>query len=58
VPGQRKCALPRAGTGVLNWPLFVDLLRGTGFDGALVIEHLKEPEIPETVDFVRRQMAA
>ena len=58
VPGQRKCALPRAGTGVLNWPLFVDLLRGTGFDGALVIEHLREPEIPETVDFVRRQMAA
>jgi sugar phosphate isomerase/epimerase len=58
VPGQRKCALPRAGTGVLHWPLFVDLLRGTGFDGALVIEHLREPEIPETVEFVRRQMAA
>ncbi|MBI3969858.1 MAG: sugar phosphate isomerase/epimerase [Chloroflexi bacterium] len=57
VPGQRKCALPRAGTGVLNWPLFVRLLRQTGFDGALVIEHLKEPEVEETRDFVRAQLA-
>jgi sugar phosphate isomerase/epimerase len=58
VAGQRKCALPRAGTGELHWPLFVELLRGTGFDGALVIEHLAEPEIDETVAFVRRQLAA
>jgi sugar phosphate isomerase/epimerase len=57
VPGQRKCALPRAGTGQLNWPLFVELLRGAGFDGALVIEHLKEPEIDETVAFVRARLA-
>lgn len=57
VPGQRKCALPRAGTGVLDWPLFVQLLRGTGFDGALVIEHLKEHEAPETRDFVLQQLS-
>src|SRR5581483_1018568 len=58
VPGQRKCALPRAGTGVLNWPLFVHLLRESGYDGALVIEHLKEPEIEPTRDFVCAQLAA
>ena len=57
VPGKRKCTLPRAGTGVLNWPLFLRLLHDAGYDGPLVIEHLREPEIAETRDFVRGQMA-
>jgi sugar phosphate isomerase/epimerase len=57
VPGKRKCALPRAGTGALNWPLFLRLLHDAGYDGALVIEHLREPEIAETRDFVIGQLA-
>lgn len=54
IPGRRTCELPRAGTGVLNYPLYIRLLRDAGYDGALIIEHLREPEIPETRDYVRR----
>jgi sugar phosphate isomerase/epimerase len=55
-PGALKPALPGPGQGVLNYPEYIKLLRAEGYDGPLVIEHLTEPEVPDAVGFVRRQL--
>lgn len=52
-----KPALPGPGQGVLNYPLYLELLAEHGYDGPLIIEHLTEAEVPEAVEFMREQLA-
>ncbi len=53
VEGDR-CTTPRAGTGVLDYPLFIELLRRFGYQGPLILEHLREEEVPASRDYVLR----
>lgn len=55
-PGGTECIRPAAGTGVLNYPRYLDLLRRSGYDGALVMHSLEESEIPSSAAYVRRFM--
>jgi len=47
-----KVTTPRAGTGKLNWPLFVKLLNQYQPSAPLVLEHLNQNEVEETKAFV------
>lgn len=47
--------LPAAGTGVLNYPLYLRLLAGLNRDLFLVIEHLDLPDVPRARDYVLSQ---
>lgn len=53
-PGGAECVRPAAGTGVLNYPKYIDLLRQSGYDGALVMHSLDESEVPASAAYVRR----
>jgi L-ribulose-5-phosphate 3-epimerase len=48
---------PRAGTGALDYPTFARLMQQYQPDAPLVLEHLRESEVPETVAYVRRFFA-
>jgi sugar phosphate isomerase/epimerase len=41
-PGGTECIRPAAGTGVLDYPRYLHLLRQSGYDGALVMHSLEE----------------
>ncbi len=56
-PGSALPALPAPGQGILDYPLYLRLLREHDYDGALVIEHLTEQEIEAAVAFLRQQLA-
>lgn len=43
-----------AGQGVLDFPLYVRLLRRCGYDGALVMHGLSERQVPESRRFLER----
>lgn len=45
----------KAGSGRVDYPLFMDLLHGHGYDGPLILEFLREDEIPEAMEFVAHQ---
>ena len=47
--------LPAAGTGVLNYPLYLRLLAGLNRELFLVIEHLTLPDVPRARDYVLGQ---
>lgn len=47
--------LPAAGTGVLNYPLFLRLLAGLNRDLFLVLEHLALADVPRARDYVLSQ---
>jgi sugar phosphate isomerase/epimerase len=51
-------AVRPAGAGVIPWRRYVDLLRDTGFIGALVMHGLDEGDVPAAVDFLRSVIAA
>jgi sugar phosphate isomerase/epimerase len=55
-PGGDECIRPAAGTGVLDYPRYLHLLRQSGYDGALVMHSLEEPEVPASAAYVRRFM--
>jgi len=44
----------RAGTGRLDYRAFISLLGRLGREVALCIEHARENEVPETVDYIQR----
>lgn len=46
-----------AGQGVLDYPFFLEKLRGTGFDGPLVTHGLSADEAPSVAAFLRGQLA-
>jgi hypothetical protein len=41
---------------MLNYALYLDLLRQSGYDGALVMHSLEEAEVPASAAYVRRFM--
>jgi sugar phosphate isomerase/epimerase len=47
-----------AGSGIVPWRRYVELLGGTGFDGALAMHGLDEPDVPQAVRFLRGIMPA
>ncbi|HOX57662.1 MAG TPA: sugar phosphate isomerase/epimerase [Candidatus Paceibacterota bacterium] len=49
--------LPAAGTGVLNYPLYLRLLAGLNRELFLVLEHLTLPDVPRARDYVLSQFA-
>ncbi|HEU0168118.1 MAG TPA: sugar phosphate isomerase/epimerase [Chloroflexota bacterium] len=56
-PGGTECVRPAAGTGVLDYPRYMQLLRATGYDGALIMHSLAEREVPTSAAYVRRHLA-
>ena len=55
-PGGSECVRPAAGTGILDYPRYLRLLRASGYDGALVMHSLAEHEVPTSGAYVRRFM--
>jgi sugar phosphate isomerase/epimerase len=51
---EGRITTPRAGTGVLDYPEFIRLLRKCQPDAPLVLEHLREEEVPQTVAYMRQ----
>jgi sugar phosphate isomerase/epimerase len=47
-----------AGTGVLDYGHYLKLLEAAGYRGPLIMHSLQESEVPATVAFLRRQLAA
>jgi sugar phosphate isomerase/epimerase len=45
-----------AGTGLLDYDLYLSQLRATGFDGPLVAHGLTEDQVPACVAFLRRKL--
>jgi sugar phosphate isomerase/epimerase len=45
-----------AGTGLLDYGLYLDLLRRSGFAGSLILHSLGEEEVPFSLGFVRGKM--
>jgi sugar phosphate isomerase/epimerase len=41
-----------AGTGVMNYRLYIDLLRQAGYDGALILHTLREDQVSASVGFL------
>ncbi|MCC3374190.1 sugar phosphate isomerase/epimerase [Cohnella sp. REN36] len=44
-----------AGTGQIDYPLFMDLLIGSGYDDHLILEFLREDQIAQGIAFVEEQ---
>lgn len=42
-----------AGTGVLNYSLYIKLLREIGYAGPLILHGLSEQEVPVSVSYVK-----
>jgi len=55
-PGMGKCDLPAPGQGQLDYRHYLALLRQRGYDGALIIEHLGEAEVPAAKAYVERYL--
>ena len=49
-----KIDTPRAGTGKLDYETFARLVAQYQPDAPLVLEHLNQEEVPETLAYVRR----
>lgn len=47
-----------AGTGLLDYDLYVRLLRAAGYDGPLILHSLREEQVPGCVAFLRGRLAA
>ena len=57
-PGGHECIRPAAGTGLLDYPTYLRLLRECGYDGGLIMHSLEEHEVPSSRDYVRRHLEA
>lgn len=56
-PGGDECVRPAAGTGVLDYALYMRLLYASGFDGGLIMHSLDEAEVPASQAYVERYLA-
>jgi sugar phosphate isomerase/epimerase len=45
-----------AGTGVLDYDYYLKLLRGVGYNGALILHGLREDQAVESVAFLRKKL--
>jgi len=55
-PGGDECIRPAAGTGVLDYAVYMRLLRESGYDGGLIMHSLSEAELPMSRDYVRSHL--
>lgn len=46
LPGDDHCGYGAAGKGLLDYPLYLRLLRETGYRGAIILHSLEETDIP------------
>ena len=46
-----------AGTGLLDYDLYIELLRAGGYDGPLILHGLSEEEVKDATAFLRRKLA-
>jgi sugar phosphate isomerase/epimerase len=51
-PGREECVRPAAGTGILDYPLYLRLLREAGYTSALIMHSLTEAELPASKEYV------
>lgn len=51
-PGRDECVRPAAGTGVLDYALYLNLLRESGYTGGLIMHSLSEAELPASQAYV------
>ena len=58
VQGNGQLRHLAAGRGALDYDHYLSLLEGCGFDGPLILHELKEPEVAESVAFLRRKLKA
>lgn len=56
MPGDELPGLPGPGKGILNYPLYLQLLLEDDYDGPLIMEHMTEAQIPECIEFVQGQI--
>ena len=56
-PGEHHCRYAAAGQGRLDYPLYLRLLRETGYRGAIIMHSLDEADIPAATAHLRRAMA-
>ena len=47
-----------AGTGVLDYDRYIRLIRGTGYDGALILHGLREDQVDASVQFLKTKLGA
>lgn len=47
-----------AGQGALDYPLYLELLRGSGYDGPLILHGLREEQVDACVIFLRTRLGA
>ncbi len=47
-----------AGTGVLDYDLYLDLLRASGYNGPLILHTLREDQVEQSVRFLRSKIVA
>jgi sugar phosphate isomerase/epimerase len=52
-PGAEECVRPAAGTGLLNYPLYLRLLEQHGYTGGLIMHSLAEHEVPASARLIR-----
>jgi len=52
-PGSDKPGLPGAGRGIIDYAYYVEKLHEHGYNGPLIMEHLSEADVPETMRFVQ-----
>lgn len=57
-PGRDECVRPAAGTGVLDYPLYLHLLRESGYTGGLIMHSLSESELPASQAYVESYLSA
>jgi sugar phosphate isomerase/epimerase len=57
-PGGEECVRPAAGTGLLDYPLYLRLLQEHGYAGGLIMHSLSEEEVPAAARFLRQSMGA
>jgi sugar phosphate isomerase/epimerase len=57
-PGGEECIRPAAGTGVMDYALFMRLLRESGYDGGLIMHSLSEAELPASQRYVESYLQA
>ena len=55
-PGEAECVRPAAGTGLLDYPLYLRLLREHRYDGGLIMHSLSESEVPAAARFLLREL--
>ena len=53
-PGGEECLRPAAGTGVLDYSVYLSLLRDHGYAGGLILHSLTEAQLPASLGFLRR----